>query len=85
MPSKTYGDHAKAGEDPLRRRDWAPTARLRFVMRTPVAVSKSQQKRFDVAGPISMRVLQQWYAPDIEEYMRGKEGEWRDVVVEEEK
>ncbi len=35
----------------------------------------------DVRGMQMQRVLQQWYAPDMPKYMRGSEGEWRDVPL----
>jgi hypothetical protein len=34
------------------------------------------------AGAGAMQVLQQWWAADVPSYMRGNEGEWRDVLVE---
>jgi hypothetical protein len=50
--------------------EFAPTENLRFVQR-------------EVAVPdgsiITIKVLQQWHAPDLPKYMRGAEGEWRDV------
>ena len=72
--SNTYGDRARAGADPLTQRDWAPTARLRWVRRP-----------MPWETPLDDHVLQQWYAPNVADYMRGGEGEWRDVLLEEEK
>lgn len=52
--------------------EFVPTAALRFIERkVPVA---------DGSG-ISIKVLQQWHAPDLPKYMRGAEGEWRDVPL----
>ena len=53
--------------------DWRPTARLRWVRRAP---------QYD--DPRGAMILQQWHAPDVPGYMRGSEGEWRDVPVESE-
>ena len=55
--------------------DWVPTAKLRWV------------KRHDRDGVthFTMPVLQVWYSQDVPGYMRrDAEGEWRDVVVEQE-
>ena len=53
------------------RGDLAPTARLRWVERTP-----------DLGVVPAHRVLQQWFAADVPSYMRTMaEGEWRDVPV----
>lgn len=48
----------------------APTAKLRFVERESLLDAENAQ---------TIRVLQQFFAPDVPEFMRGKEGEWRDV------
>lgn len=56
--------------------DWVPTARLRFVLR---------QRAEPDATMIMATILQQWFAPDVPGYMRrDAEGEWRDVIVEQE-
>lgn len=47
--------------------DWVATPKIRWVR--PADTS---------AGPDR---LQQWFAPDAPAYMRGSEGEWRDVEV----
>lgn len=48
---------------------YVPTPRLRFVYRDTLSEG--------------LRVLQQWFAPDMPGYMRDpKVGEWRDVPVE---
>jgi hypothetical protein len=57
--------------------DWAPTPRLRWVER-PLWADATKS-----VGSM-VRVLQQWWAPDVDKYMRGAEGEWRDVGFEEE-
>jgi hypothetical protein len=49
---------------------FVPTENLRFVERE-VAVADGTQ--------VTMRILQQWHAMDLPKYMRGAEGEWRDV------
>ena len=65
--------------------DWVPTAKLRWVERPGTTGN------FTVGGPtgkdrVARRfVLQVWYSQDVPGYMRrDAEGEWRDVVVEEE-
>lgn len=56
----------------------APTAKLRWVMRTrnpkdPKIIRESN------------RILQQWWAPNVPDFMRRTgEGEWRDVEVADE-
>jgi hypothetical protein len=54
--------------------DLAPTARLRFVERT---VEREGKK-----SATTVRILQQFWALDVPSYMRGKEGQWRDVPLE---
>ena len=61
----------------MNTRDWQPTERLRWVERKmwadPALPKKSRTER----------VLQQWFAPGIPQYMRTVNvGEWRDVVTE---
>lgn len=34
--------------------------------------------------PATIYTLKQWFAPDVPDYMRSSDGEWRDVPVEEE-
>ena len=50
---------------------FVPTERLRFVERNVI--------RSD--GPHTDRILQQFYTPNMPAYMRGDEGEWRDVEL----
>ena len=50
---------------------FVPSERLRFVLRNVI--------RSD--GPHTQRVLQQWYTLNVPSYMRGDEGEWRDVEL----
>ena len=52
--------------------DFAPTSKLRFVER---------ETSLDAENAQTMRVLQQWWAPDLPAFMRGGEGEWRDVEM----
>jgi hypothetical protein len=54
--------------------DWKPTARLRLVNRSPPPGT-------EVAPGWKLRILQQWFAPDVPSYMLGDEGEWRDIPV----
>ncbi len=55
--------------------DLAPTARLRWVERTPPADSPAEANE-------TVRVLQVWWAQDVPAYMRASAlGEWRDVEV----
>ena len=51
-----------------------PTNRLRFV----------ERPMFAPDGPPFVRVLQQWWEPEHQEFNAGKTGEWRDVPLEEE-
>jgi hypothetical protein len=54
----------------------APTARLRFVLRTPLDAAACS------LNAMPERILQQWWAEDVPGYMRrGAQGEWRDVEV----
>ena len=48
---------------------FVPTERLRFEKRTVP----------DGSGLRAVMILQQWYTIDAPNYMRGNEGEWRDV------
>jgi hypothetical protein len=58
--------------------DWVPTAKLRWIHRRDDAAPTSG---LSIGGT----VLQQWWAADVPGYMRrDAEGEWRDVVVEQE-
>jgi hypothetical protein len=54
----------------------APTPRLRFVRRPVSTPDPTVEYGVTVTGE---RVLQQWWAADVPSYMRGSEGEWRDV------
>lgn len=56
--------------------DWKPTPRLRWTLRTTTVQDDPTRPAY------TTRILQQWYAPDVPAYMRGSEGEWRDVPVE---
>lgn len=57
--------------------EWKPTARLRFVAR---AVPTREG-----TAMLSVRILQQWFAPDVPAYMVDPtQGEWRDVALESE-
>jgi hypothetical protein len=59
---------------------WQPTARLRFVVRT-VDITADMPPNF-MKATRDMRILQQWYAPDMPGYMRDPTvGEWRDVPI----
>lgn len=60
--------------------DWKPTTRLRFVEREGEPVLGEDEK----LRATVRYVLQQWHAPDLPAYMRGAEGEWRDVPVKSE-
>jgi hypothetical protein len=56
--------------------DLAPTPRLRWVERPA--------PRFK-APKATVRVLQQWWAPDVPSFMRDDRiGEWREVALEKE-
>lgn len=55
----------------------APTSKLRWVMRTEAEAPPDADGMRWVPTP--QRVLQQWWAADVPSYMRGTEGEWRDV------
>lgn len=58
--------------------DLAPTARLRFVER-------AMQRPLGKTPAATVRVLQQYWAPDVAEYMRSPgDGVWWDVPVESE-
>jgi len=63
--------------------DWVPTAKLRWVNR---AVGDTDRGPGRGLIPLEYeRVLQVWYSQDVPGYMRrDADGEWRDVVVEEE-
>jgi hypothetical protein len=50
--------------------DLAPTSKLRFVER---------DSSLDAENAQTIRILQQFWAPDLPPFMRGKDGEWRDV------
>jgi hypothetical protein len=50
--------------------DFAPTTKLRFI---------EKESSLDAENAQTIRVLQQWWAPDVPEFMRGRDGEWRDV------
>jgi hypothetical protein len=55
--------------------DWVPTGKLRWLPRDGARIHAS----------LPNIVLQAWYSPNVPGYMRrDAEGEWRDVVVEEE-
>jgi hypothetical protein len=52
---------------------FAPTTRLRFVER---AMS------LDAENCRTVRILQQWWAPDVPKYMiDASQGEWRDIPI----
>ena len=61
------------------REGWVATARLRFVERPLPETMVEGVRTLHVA-----RILQQWFAPELPRYMRGSEGEWRDVELERE-
>jgi hypothetical protein len=48
----------------------APTTKLRFV---------EKESSLDAENAQTIIILQQFWAPDVPEFMRGKDGEWRDV------
>jgi hypothetical protein len=58
----------------MAREGWAPTARLRLERRVMGGVGEGATRWYDY-------VLQQWHAPDVPGYLRGGEGEWRDVPI----
>ena len=66
----------------MSREDWAPTERLRFVERQTSEGVEQKSKKTTVARTV--RILQQWFAPNVPSFMRGNEGEWRDVSIESE-
>ena len=72
----------------MSREDWAPTERLRFVERTvsrEVVQKGTKKQPGDIVRVESVKILQQWYAPRMAEYMRDpRVGEWRDVPMVEE-
>jgi len=53
---------------------YKPTMHLRWVERP-------MQDGEVYAVPRTMRVLQQWWAPPMPDYMQSSEGEWRDVPL----
>ena len=57
-----------------------PTNRLRFVERT-----ESRQGPEGGSYWAKVRILQQWWEPEYQEFNAGKTGEWRDVPLEVEK
>lgn len=57
-----------------------PTPRLRFVERIAIESPQALRDGFTIARTI--RVLQQWFAYDIQYPMT--KGEWRDVPLEKE-
>jgi hypothetical protein len=55
---------------------WVPTARLRWVMRTPADAAACS------LNALPDKVLQCWHAPEMPGYMRDmRVGEWRDVPM----
>ena len=56
--------------------NYAPTSKLRFIERRP-----PDDPVDGPAGGPARKILQQWWAPDMPAYMRGSDGEWRDVPV----
>jgi len=52
--------------------NFVPTAGLRFVLRD-VRIGEDLVR--------NTRILQQWWAPEVPRYMRGPDGEWRDVEL----
>jgi hypothetical protein len=53
----------------------APTPKLRWVRR----IDETDARTMIEEGVRPRIVLQQWWAADVPSYMRGSEGEWRDV------
>jgi hypothetical protein len=51
-----------------------PSERLRFVERTVQSIEGGPP-------PHTVKILQQWFTLNAPAYMRGNEGEWRDVEV----
>lgn len=65
--------------------DWKPTARLRLIKRDNRSAEQRERHEKEGVAYFYQPTLQQWYAPDVPSYMRTQsDGEWRDVLVEEE-
>jgi hypothetical protein len=56
----------------------APTPKLRWVRR----IDETDARTMIEEGVRPRMVLQQWWAAYVPSYMRGMEGEWRDVITE---
>ena len=56
-----------------------PTNKLRFVER-----EIESGRHGNYVAVVKVRVLQQWWEPEYQEFNAGKTGEWRDVPLEEE-
>jgi hypothetical protein len=68
------GEDMNTGAD-----NFKPTARLRFVLRKPVSENSCDLNAMPV------RILQQWFAPNVPAYMVDPtQGEWRDIPLESE-
>ena len=61
-----------------------PTNRLRFVERTITKQTPVPGTAYVLSEGLEVRILQQWWEPEYQEYNAGKTGEWRDVPLEEE-
>jgi hypothetical protein len=63
--------------------EWKPTATLRFVERE--VKREKIQNAPEIWSMSTVRILQQWFAPDVPAYMVDPtQGEWRDIVIEKE-
>lgn len=51
--------------------NFVPTSKLRWIER--------EEPQEGIVALVKVRILQQWHAPDVQGFMRGNEGEWRDV------
>lgn len=83
MATSNIGQAGRAQVSPLAMQKevpLAPTPMLKFVRRV---IGRDQEEHGFYVDKVAY-ILQQWWAPDVPDYMRSGTGEWRDVPVEEE-